>query len=442
MAEKVNTGLEKIFFLHILENPQQFEKVDSHFFKNEDIQFIYNIIREDFLVSKNKISPTPQQILAMIKLHDTKISNEFIKTLLKGDNSSYEKEWMESRFKAWKISNSCKDNVMKSIEYIRGLNEIDYDNVLDVTNKIKNMFGDLSLIDSDDNDLGEDFDDPDSHKITSSTRKMATGWSCVDKILSGGWDQASMSVLMGETNVGKSMWMQNIGVKAADQGANVVYITLEMGSQKCMKRMGSMRLKIPIDDYDEKSKDTIFMKNRINNLKSMNSGMFSEKPGKIFVKKYNTGSCTITEIDNYITKLEEVKKIKVNMVLIDYISLMGIEKGLDFSSMLFLKGKHLAEGIRFIADKHNCALITATQTDKAVWGANDIDLKNMPESKAIAETADSVWAIIRNPEMKKNNTYRLKILKLRDGEHKGEQIRFKFNTTYLCMEDDEFVGNA
>ena len=239
-----------------------------------------------------------------------------------------------------------------------------------------------------------------------------------------------------------SMWMQNIGVKAADQGANVVYITLEMGSQKCMKRMGSMRLKIPIDDYDEKCKDTIFMKNRINNLKSMGTGMFNDKPGKIFVKKYNTGSCTITEIDNYIHKLEEVKKIKVNMILIDYISLMGIEKGLDFSSMLFLKGKHLAEGIRYIADKHNCALITATQTDKAVWGANDIDLKNMPESKAIAETADSVWAIIRNPEMKKNNTYRLKILKLRDGEHKGEQIRFKFNTTHLTMEDDEFVGNA
>ena len=34
-------------------------------------------------------------------------------------------------------------------------------------------------------------------------------------------------------------------------------------------------------------------------------------------------------------------------------------------------------------------------------------LKNMPESKAIAETADSVWAIIRNPEMKKNNVYRV-----------------------------------
>ena len=130
------------------------------------------------------------------------------------------------------------------------------------------------------------------------------------------------------------------------------------------------------------------------------------------------------------------------MVIVDYINIMSLEKGLDFQSMLYLKGKHLAEGLRYIADKHNVAIITATQTDKAVWGANDIDLRSIPESKAIAETADSVWAIIRNPEMKKNNLYRLKILKLRDGEHKGEQIRFDFNMNYLTMDNDEFVGSA
>lgn len=239
-----------------------------------------------------------------------------------------------------------------------------------------------------------------------------------------------------------SMWMQNIAVKTADQGANVLFITLEMGSQKCMKRMGAMRLSINIDEYDEKVNDTIFMKNKINSIKSKNGGLFNSKPGKIIVKKYNTSDCTITDLDNYIAKIKQSKGIEVNMVIVDYIGIMAIEKGLDFSKMLFLKGKHLAEGLRYISDKHNCAVITATQTDKDVWGANDIDLKNMPESKAIAETADSVWAIIRNPQMKKNNLYRLKILKLRDGEHKGEQIRFDFNTTYLTMDNDEFVGTT
>jgi hypothetical protein len=239
-----------------------------------------------------------------------------------------------------------------------------------------------------------------------------------------------------------SMWMQNIAVQAADQGLNIALITLEMSSQKCMKRMGSMRLKIPVDEYDTLAKDNIFMKNRLNGLKNAHGGMFNNKPGKIIVKKFNTSDCTITDLDNYITKLEAAKKIKINMVLVDYINLMSIEKGLDFTNMLYLKGKHLAEGLRYVADKHNCCIITATQTDKAVWGANDIDLKDIPESKAIAETADSVWAIIRNPEMKKNNLYRLKILKLRDGEHKGEQVRFDFDTKYLTMENDTFVGLA
>ena len=238
-----------------------------------------------------------------------------------------------------------------------------------------------------------------------------------------------------------SMWLHNIAVNIANQGKNVAVLTLEMAKHKVMKRVGSMRLKIPVTEYEERSKDQVFMKNRINSLKNPNGGIFSANPGKIFVKKFNTSMCTITDIDNYIKKFEEVKKLKLDVLCLDYINLMAIEKGLEFNSaMLYLKGKHLAEGLRYIADKYNIAVITATQTDKAVWGANDIRLNDIPESKAIAETADCVIGIIRNPEMKRNNLYRLKILKLRDGENKEEQIKFDFNTTFLTMENDQMYG--
>jgi len=239
-----------------------------------------------------------------------------------------------------------------------------------------------------------------------------------------------------------SMWLHNIAVNAANAGTNVLLITLEMTTRKVMKRIGSMRLKINADEYDEKSKDTVFMKQRLNNLKSQSfvGNLFDSQPGKIFVKKYNTSDCTVTDIDNYIRKFEEVKRIKVGMVIVDYINIMSIEKGFDITNMLYLKGKHLAEGLRKIADKYECAVITATQTDKAVWGASDIKLADIPESKAIADTSDSVWGIIRNPEMKRNNIYRLKILKLRDGEHHEEQVRFDFNQKFLTMENDVLVG--
>ena len=442
MAEKINSGLEKVFFKFILENPEQFYKVDTDFFANDDIQFIYHVVREEFITSKKVASP--QQILAMVKLNDVdnKISDNLIKMVLKGTNDKYEDDWISPRFRAWKLSHTTKNNVMKSVDYIRGLDMIDLDNVSEVSAKIIQMFNESKMIADDDEDLGDDFDDADTHRVTEETKKMPTGWKTMDKILGGGWDQASLNFLMGETSVGKSMWMQNIAVNAADQGANVLFVSLEMGSQKCMRRMGAMRLKIPIDNYDKQAEDTIFMKNKLNALKSSNGGMFKSKPGKIIVKKYDTGSMTVTDLDNFITKYEERKGIEINMVIVDYINIMGIEKGLDFSNMLFLKGKHLAEGLRYIADKHNVVMISATQTDKAVWGANDLDLKNVPESKAIAETADTFWGIIRNPEMKKNNLYRLKILKLRDGENAGEQISFDFNQTYLNIENDEFFGTA
>lgn len=203
MSEKVNSGLEKIFFQYILDNPDQYLKVEPHFFKNDDIQFIYTVVRDEYIVSKK--SPSLQQILAMVKLNDPdkKIADNLIKIILKKDNDNYDLTWITPRFKAWKLSKSVQNHVLKSIEYIRGIEEINYDNVVDVSNKIKNMFLESQYIDSDDSDLGDDFDDIESHQITDDTKKMPSGWSCIDKILNGGWDQASLNILIAETGGGK-----------------------------------------------------------------------------------------------------------------------------------------------------------------------------------------------------------------------------------------------
>ena len=42
--------------------------------------------------------------------------------------------------------------------------------------------------------------------------------------------------------------------------------------------------------------------------------------------------------------------------------------------------------------------------------------------------------------MRRNNKYRLKILKLRDGEHKGEMIVFDFHPHYLTIDNDIMEG--
>lgn len=203
--EVMNAQMEKFFFTWVLEHPTQFYKVEPTFFKNEDIQFIYTVVRDEFIVSKEKRTPSPQQIVAMIKLRDPeeKVSNNVIKAILKNDNTVHEQGWLESKFKAWRLSNVLRNNIYESIEKIRNLKEIDYDNVSDIAASVKSVFSNISLIEDDDQDLGADFDDPEMHKQETTKNKISTGWGNVDLILHGGWDKGTFNCLMGETSVGK-----------------------------------------------------------------------------------------------------------------------------------------------------------------------------------------------------------------------------------------------
>ena len=236
-----------------------------------------------------------------------------------------------------------------------------------------------------------------------------------------------------------SLWMQNFAAKSAESGYNVLYITLEMSERKVMKRLGSMRLKIPINDYDEASKDIDNIRKKINNLSKGGSGsdLFEKKVGKIFTKFWAAGTTTISDFDSYIQKLKEKKNIKIDLIIVDYITLIAGAKGVNDS--LYTKGKFLAEGLRALGSKYICPVLTGVQVSKDAWNASDITLESVPESKAIAETADTFFCIIRTEEMKRQNLYRFKLLKQRDGDFLKSQIKINLNPIYLTLENDQFI---
>jgi len=237
-----------------------------------------------------------------------------------------------------------------------------------------------------------------------------------------------------------SLWMQNFAVQSANMGHNVLYITLEMSERKVMKRLGAMRLHIPINDYDTLSKDTEMIKKKIANLSKTSGGsdLFDKKVGKIITKFWAAGTATVQDFDNYIQKLKEKKEIKIDMIIVDYITLIATTKG-ALADNLYTKGKSLAEGLRAVGAKYKCPVITGVQVAKDAWNASDITLESVPESKAIAETADTFWAIIRTEEMKRQNVFRFKLLKQRDGDFSKSQMRVNLNPTYLTLEGDQFL---
>jgi len=438
--------LEKVFFNYILSNKKYFDVVKTFFFRNSEIQFVYGVIRTYMLTNSDTGTPTPRQILDMVALEDKEgvITKEILKSILQVDLKEYdEKNFIEPKFNAWILANRLKTGTIDIIDETRNLDSIsDFEKAVEAAGRIKAIVDEMSSTNFvDDDDMGVDFDDAESHVQDSSKFKVSCGFPTIDHMLGGGWDIGTFNVIMAETNNGKSLWMQNFAVKSADMGHNVLYITLEMSERKVMKRLGAMRLKIPINDYDVVSKDIDLIKKRIAGLSKTDGGdIFDRKVGKIYAKFWAAGTATVADFDNYIQKLKEKKGIKIDLVIVDYITLVAAPKG-SGTDNLYSKGKVLSEGLRAIGAKYKCPVITGVQVAKDAWNSADITLESVPESKAIAETADTFFAIIRTEEMKRQNLYRFKLLKQRDGDFLKSQIRLNLNSTYLTLENDQFLDS-
>ena len=439
-------SLEKVFFSYVIKNKRYFDIVEPFFFKNSEIQFVYTTLRNYMIKNSDAEVPHPKQILEMVSLEDRDglITKEILKAMLTVNLLEYdEPNFIIPRFNAWILSNRLKSGTVDIIDETRNLDTVnDFESAVIAANKIKSIVDQMSKTDFvNDDDMGSDFDDPENHVQDSAKFKIRSGFETIDHMLGGGWDISTLNVIMAETNNGKSLWMQNFAVKSADMGYNVLYITLEMSERKVMKRVGAMRLRIPINDYDNVSKDTEAIKKKIENLKNNNSSdLFEKKVGKIITKFWAAGTATVSDFDNYVQKLKEKKGIKIDLIIVDYITLVAAVKGIAGDN-LYTKGKSLAEGLRAIGAKFKIPVITGVQVSKDAWNANDITLEQVPESKAIAETADSFFAIIRTEEMKRQGIYRFKLLKQRDGDFLKSQVRLNLNSTYLTLENDVFLDS-
>lgn len=447
-------SLEKVFFAYILENPTYFHRVEPVSFNNPNIQFIYIRVRNYYTRAKSKPNvPSNKVIYELVRLDDPnhKISDEFIKMLLTVDIAEYsngkDDDWLSKTIQAWCTHSNIFSRISLAAEKIRGINPLDHESVTSAYETIRNMVADASLISYGDDDLGLDFDDAESHIQDTKNNKLSTGWTSLNELMNGGWDRKTLNVIIGPSNSGKSLWLSNIAANTANSGKNVLYVSLEMSDRKVMKRIGAVRLRININEYDQKSKDVHFIQSKLREMRGRGtsfatqddakstSGDFFEQPvGKLYVKEFPAGSATVADVEAHVKNLQEKKGIKLDMIIVDYLTIMAPDNRVQ--GTLFTNGKQLSEGLRAIGQKHDLAMVTAMQVSKDNFGASDITLADISESKAIVETADVMFGIIRTDEMRKQGKYILKLLKLRDGDFKWEKTHFQLNKEFLCLEGD------
>ena len=386
--------------------------VQPEYFKDKAIASIFNIIKE-FSEKRNKL-PTATEIKSYLVSDEQKESfKELVKSFTDIDKTLDKEELYDNteQFLKEKAVYHTMLNVAGDVS--RGT--VDTSVVLDKFEKSCN----INLV----TDLGlELYSDIDKliKDLNSVERYVPSKWEWLDNCLGGGFLEAgkALYVFAGETNIGKSIFLGNIASNMAEDGKNVLLVTLEMSELLYARRLCSNVTKIP-------------MKELADNTPSIKQAM-NDQGGKIFIKEFPPATITANQLKAFIKKFEE-QGIKIDAIVLDYLNLMHSTIGNNSYESI----KNVTEQVRAMSYLFNCPIISATQLNRAGFDTDNPDLATISESIGLAATADAIISIFQNEEDRGIGIIRLGMMKNRYGPRGLTQaMRIDYSTLTIEQADD------
>jgi KaiC/GvpD/RAD55 family RecA-like ATPase len=427
-----NTDHEKLFYVYSLEKPKYLEAIDSSFYSTNELRILSKLSRA-FYKRFSRV-PTPENIKLLLNKKSADIKDSHVDLIFKENLKNYDPEWLDTTLQAWIQWNYMETSLIDAVEYVK-TSKVTPDNVQQIVNRVKEIFIDRNSLRFDD-DLGLDFFQADHHE-QHIDEKMSSNLDFVDTMTNGGYDPASLIVYAGEQNIGKSIWLANDAANFVQRGHNTAFITAEMQAHKVIKRIGANLLNVSLAEYEKHSTNKEWVKKKLQSF----GGLIP--PGSLQIKKFPTSMATVHDIENYVHELENVRGIKIRVVVIDYINILCNYRNPN-SENTYMKIKQLAEDLRAMADRNGWLVITATQIKRGNSNVSDFNMDDIAESAGLAHTADMIYGIIQDESMYANREYWLKALKVRDGEGKGTKCRFEIAYEYMRLTETSDIrdGNS
>ena len=259
---------------------------------------------------------------------------------------------------------------------------------------------------------------------------VPTGWKQFDKKLFGGFNRGELNIFAGGSGAGKSLFLQNLAVNYAEQGLNVVYITLELSEKLTAMRIDAMMTETPTREI-YKDLDTVDLKVK----------MKAKTSGKIRIKYIPSGA-TALDVRAYIKEFEIQHNLKCDVILIDYLDLLMPMNKRVSPSDLFVKDKYVSEELRNVAVDMNALLITASQLNRASVEEIEFDHSHISGGLSKIQTADNVIGIFTSRAMRERGKYQIQFMKTRSSSGVGHKVDLEFNVDTLRIldlaEDEEY----
>jgi replicative DNA helicase len=229
-----------------------------------------------------------------------------------------------------------------------------------------------------------------------------------------------------------SIWLANMVAKAVQNGYNCAFVSLEMRDSHVLKRIGANMLGVQMADYNEFAKDVDMVKKKISTI-----GFESlKKPGKLFIKEYPTSSASTKDLEQYLTRMEDLKGIKFKIVFVDYINIMMNWRNPNTENT-YMKIKQIAEDLRAMGQRNNWAIVTVTQINRGGFDTSGrLSIKDIAESSGLGHTVDWMGGIIQDPIMQANREYLLQTMLNRNEGYMNTRKKFFINYEFMRLTED------
>jgi hypothetical protein len=137
--------------------------------------------------------------------------------------------------------------------------------------------------------------------------------------------------------------------------------------------------------------------------------------GKLIIKEYPTGSAHANHFRALFNELKLKKQFVPDIIYIDYLNICASArmKGMGGAINSYSYIKSIAEELRGLAVEFDVPIVSATQTTRSGFNNDDVGLEDTSESFGLPATADFMFALISNDELKANNQILVKQLKNR-----------------------------
>lgn len=261
--------------------------------------------------------------------------------------------------------------------------------------------------------------------LHSKEKFISTGIDSLDYFLQGGLYEKTLTLLMANSNMGKSLVMGSLATNMLLNNKKVLIVSLEMSEFKYARRILGNLFDIDINALKDVPKQDII-------------NLFEEKKkiikSKLIVKEYPTKSINSNGIRNLLTNLKLKKGFEPDILFVDYLEIMRANQT-NKNGNSFEEIKKISEDLRGLGGEIGLPVFSATQTNRGALGAPELSVDDMSQSIGPLFTADTLLGLTQPEEYQKISKFLLHILKQRDGE-KNKKITLDVNYNKMRITDD------